>query len=297
MTNLINLYYPDENSFIGTIPTDATSGTYIEATNSSTSTSGAFLLNPEVPNNPVVNDRLINLVNYLPQNYAGTQVEEFMKFFQDFLNLKLFKQSYDGSYDEQNVSMLKKIELLFTLRDPDLIDYKTLQLFASYLGYEINYNKTDATNIIGGDAYVNEYLRATIRSLPHWYKLKTTQSAVSMIMYMFGLVSDVFTLWTNDYNTKWRAEAPPFETDQSNTPMLADYYPTPHFKISINSEKSVKDFETKLSEIISLVDSIKPINTVFQGFDIANLYAFSVNINTITTYNTQYTITETITPS
>jgi hypothetical protein len=45
MANLINLTFPDENSFIGTVPTSASSGTYIETTNaSSETTSGSFLL-------------------------------------------------------------------------------------------------------------------------------------------------------------------------------------------------------------------------------------------------------------
>ena len=92
----------------------------------------------------MLNDRLINLVNFLPDNYAGTQVEQFMKFFEDFLNLNLFKQEVNGN-DEQFVSILKKIELLFTLRDPDLIDYKMLQFFAEYLGYNINYSKEDVS--------------------------------------------------------------------------------------------------------------------------------------------------------
>lgn len=250
----------------------------------------------------MLNDRLINLVNFLPDNYAGTQVEQFMKFFEDFLNLNLFKQEVNGN-DEQFVSILKKIELLFTLRDPDLIDYKMLQFFAEYLGYNINYSKEDVSKILSvkdnitDEEDINNYLRETIRSLPHFYKLKTTQSSLSMIMYLFGIVSDVYTLWTNDYEENWIVEIPPYETEQSNTKLPDGYYPTPHFKISIDISKTDNDFENEISKIISLVESIKPINAVFDGFDLTQLFKNTVNINTITVYHTTHAITETITPS
>ena len=254
------------------------------------------LVDPKNKINPVNNDRLINLVDFLPENYQGTQVSEFMKFFEDFLNFKLYKQAYDNVCDEQFISILKKIELLFTLRDPDLIDFKLLQQLGSYLGYTFSYSRTDIGDIVGDELYVNEYLRSTIRSLPHWYKLKTTQSSIAMIMYMFGLVSDVHTLWTNDYNEYWKAESPNFEDDLSNTIIPDGYYPTPHFKISINALKSESAYEKELPKVIKLIDSIKPINTVFQGFNISYLFAFTSYINTITTYKVRYTITETITP-
>jgi len=246
------------------------------------------------------NDRLINLINYLPQNYQDTQIEQFLKFFEDFLNYNLFKANINE--EESYVSVLKKIELLHTLRDPDCIDYRLLQKFASYLGYNINYSKEDLIDILtikneGTDSEdVNGYLRETIRSLPHLYKLKSTQSSISMIMYLFGIVSDVYTLWTNDYDENWLAEVPPFETDQSNTTMPSGYYPTPHFKISIDVEKTETDYEAALSKIVNLINSIKPVNTVFEGFDITNLFIDSVYINTITTYDITHTITETITP-
>ena len=51
------------------------------------------------------NDRLINLINYLPQNYQDTQIEQFLKFFEDFLNYNLFKANINE--EESYVSVLK----------------------------------------------------------------------------------------------------------------------------------------------------------------------------------------------
>jgi len=218
----------------------------------------------------IKNDRLINLAQMIPTAYDDTDVYSFMKFFEDFLNDSLFSRQLDVELDKQRISILKKVELLWTLRDPDAIDIDFIQFFANYLGYNINYNREDIINITGDTetTIVNRYLRETVRSLPHFYKLKTTNNAMSMIMYLFGVVSDIYTLWTNDYVDNWTEENPSFD---SNTilpyiPENSGYYPTPHFKISVDISKTPAEWQNNIDKIISLVESIKPINTVFEGF-------------------------------
>lgn len=227
----------------------------------------------------IENDRLINITDYLPTNYSGTQVHEFLKFFEDFLNYDLFSYRYDND-TSIDVSILKKIELLYTLRDPYLIDINIIQFFANYLGYNINYNR-DNIGLISGvttDDAINKYLRQTIQSMPHWYKLKTTNNSISMIMYMFGIVSDVYTLWTNNYENNWEIENPKYENQTIAVGMPSGYYPTPHFNVSINIDQTPVGFETNLSTIISLIESIKPVNTVFEGFTTQSRFTTTTDI-------------------
>jgi hypothetical protein len=216
--------------------------------------------NTEILDHPVDNDRLINLRNFLPTSFDGTEVSDFIGFFEHTKN---------GASTTTDVSILKKIELLFTLRDPDLIDEKFIQYFASQMGYNINYSKLDITNVTGdtSDNDINGYLRNTIRSLPHWYKFKSTNNALIMLMYSFGIVSDILTMWTTDYDTDWVSESPRFEQDATPPGGISDgYYPTPHYKIVVNDSRTPSGWQTNLDNIITLVESIKPINTVFEGF-------------------------------
>tara|TARA_R110001606_G_scaffold88448_5_gene199259 strand:- start:5396 stop:6400 length:1005 start_codon:yes stop_codon:yes gene_type:complete len=218
----------------------------------------------------VDNDRLINLRNFLPTSFDGSEVSDFVGFFEDFLNYDLYTHKIDSEASTLDISILKKIELLYTLRDPTLIDEKFIQYFAKQLGYNIKYNKSDIFNVTGDTNAndINGYLRQTVQSLPHWYKFKSTNNALTMLMYSFGIVSDILTLWTNDYENNWISESPRFEQDINTPPMEQGYYPTPHYRIVVNTTRTPKGWESNLSNIISMVDSIKPINTVFEGFSL-----------------------------
>jgi len=226
--------------------------------------------------NPIDNDRLINLIKYLPDNFSGTQLSEFILFFENFLNFELFNYKLDPNIPDAKVSILKKIELLYTLRDPNLIDSDLLQFFASYLGYDINYSRGDIFTA-DNDTEINNYLRETISSLPSWYKLKSTSSSLSMLMYMFGIVSEVYTIWTSDYEENWDKENPTYESDSINVNLPAGYYPTPHFNITINSILTPGDYLSNLTTIIPMIESIKPINTVFEGFRLSAEYDISTS--------------------
>ena len=224
------------------------------------------------------NDRLINLRDMLPTAYDDTDVSDFMGFFEDFLNNEIFTHKTDGELTKGEISILKKIELLYTLRDPDLIDSEYIQFFANQLGYDISYGRDDIKGLTGDESEkdINGYLRQTISSLPHWYGFKSTNSAITMLMYSFGIVSDVLTLWTSTYSnnySEWYEESPNFE-DDINKPHIPNnnYYPTPHFKVAVNTNRTPVGWEDNLDNIINLINDIKPINTVFEGF-IARLIA------------------------
>ena len=216
----------------------------------------------------VENDRLINLRNFLPSSYDKTDVSEFIGFFEDFLNNDIYTHKTDGEVSRTNVSILKKIELLDTLKDPYLIDEEYINFFAKQLGYNVTYSRKDVKNITGdtNDKDINGYLRQTIQSLPHWYGFKSTNNAIVMMMYSFGIISDIINLWTKDYESDWEIEDPAFEQDTRVGYIPKKYYPTPHFKVLINSSRTPPGWQDHIDNIIKLINDIKPINTVFEGF-------------------------------
>ena len=102
----------------------------------------------EINNPSVENDRLINLRNFLPNSYDETDVSEFIGFFEDFLNNDIYSHKTDGEATRTSVSILKKIELLDTLKDPYLIDEEYINFFAKQLGYNITYSRDDIKNCL-----------------------------------------------------------------------------------------------------------------------------------------------------
>ena len=87
-----------------------------------------------------------------------------------------------------------------------------------------------------------------------------------MMMYSFGIISDVINLWTKDYIGDWVGEDPAFEEDSIIMQLPQKYYPTPHFNIVVNTTRTPPNWENHIDNIIKLINDIKPINTVFEGF-------------------------------
>lgn len=265
-------------------------------------------------------NREINLVNYLPEYYKNSDVEDFLQVFQDFLN-----EMYDGYeglsaietpyYEEVSsatsghsavsatvdhirlqdlnttsgsdgystsasgkISILEKINRLTELHDASLMDEQYLQYFANYLGYNIDINYAELGNL----ALLNDeatpcsaldqgkYLRFAIENLPNWYKIKTTTNAVRVMLYSFGIIGDIIdyyvkgdtsvTATADNYNKgKFKREDDPLLTN--------DYFPSPHFAININLDDSVINYSfdyEKREQIINAIESIRPVNTVFD---------------------------------
>ncbi len=191
----------------------------------------------------------------------------------------------------KTISILEKIKRLTELHDPDLIDTEYVEFFARNLGYDVNINRTQLA-AVNSDEEVNKYLRFAIKNLPNWYRIKTTDNAIKVMLYSFGLVADLYRYWTEGPSTKgpitsadeatYRTGYEDFDkyiarnendpTDAAND-LPRNYFLTPHFTIKIDVEASDSEIYDpdstdflNLSKIIDAIDSIRPINTVFEGF-------------------------------
>lgn len=204
-----------------------------------------------------------------------------------------------SAWDANNtISILEKIFRLTETHDPELIDIEFIQFFASNMGYDVDINRqeigTNGTSSSGDCVEVNteKYLRFMVENLPHWYKIKTTQNAIKIMLFSFGLVGDIINYYTEDYERLWKSSQPEFFTSGSSVPFMREklseiddsWYPTPHFAVWFDIKRSATNFSfnvDKQSAIIKAIDSVRPINTVFEGVqayfsEIVNTYARSI---------------------
>lgn len=236
------------------------------------------LCSPTDPYRLVDTNRLINLKTMLPTYLKETEVEEITGFFQDFLNTLYDDRIYSTSatpYAIENrtkIGLLEKIHRLSETHDPEYVDIEFIQMLASTLGYDVDLNSAELGVLQGQDPNdvcvqedMNRYLRFVVQNLPNWYKLKTTRDSIRIVLYSFGLVGDLITLWTKNYSTNdedWLFFKDGID-DISTIP--SDYFPTPHFAITIKiNESSIINEETRKS-LIKAINSIRPVNTVFDS--------------------------------
>jgi hypothetical protein len=242
-------------------------------------------------------NREINLTDYLSDYHKEKSIYDLVEFFETFLNqlysgeegliVSEVNISADNDYiryevsdnnlssADHTISILEKINRLADLHDPELIDMDFLQFFAGYLGYNVKITKDkigafgsfDLENISEGDR--NRYIRHMVSNLPNWIKIKTTKNAARIMLYSFGLIGDIITYYTNDYDKNWKLD---YEGDLLEIP--DSWYPTPHFATLIdidatienNPSSAVLDVLMQDSDTISkAIRSIKPLNTVFKG--------------------------------
>lgn len=303
-------------------------------------------------------NRLINLTEYLPQTLRGTDTENFLEFFEEFLN-EMFdgedgwatsarndltiNQAYDstppiipsGDYPRNytyslsgeneatdandveeikiewspnsisaspKISILEKIHRLTELHDPDLIDIDYIQFFANNLGYDIkvyrnevglsgtgtlgigNFGDNESTTCVSADS--DKYLRFVVSSLPHWLKIKSTKNAIKVMLYSFGLVGDLVEYYTKDYvpivsGGKWSIDY------DGNLQAINDkWYPTPHFALRINIDESsdISYDVSRRSKVIRAIESIRPVNTVFQNLSGYVKRIFTVYVGALTRF-------------
>ena len=215
------------------------------------------------------NNRLINLVDFLPQHLYDSETFDFTKLFENFLNTM-----YEDRDHPCNYGILKKIEQIGDLHDPQLMDTEYLQFYANFLGYDLTLNRGEIGNITNETAtdgkYIDDeeskkYLRFVVENLPNWYKIKSTRNAVKIMLFSFGIIGDLFTQFSNDYDKNWIRDR---EDDESSigTQIPSEYYPTPHFQLAINLRETSPPWLQNLGVILNAVDSIRPINTVFERF-------------------------------
>lgn len=199
-------------------------------------------------------------------------------------NLKLRKLTNieygDMKFKEgkNHISILEKIKRLTELHDPDLIDMDYIQYFANYMGYKVKVDRDNFGTVIANNEnnwnalhpkeqedIKNRQLRFMLRNLPNWYKIKTTNDSLKILLYSFGLVTDIVQYYTDDYENNMYLN----DSISPNYYKITDkFYATPHFTITVDMESSLGGFtldEAKLESIIKSIETVKPINTVFDG--------------------------------
>lgn len=217
-------------------------------------------------------DKLVDLVNYIPDSFRGSQLADFTKFFEDFLNTM-----YEDKASAENKSILQKIESLKEFNDPTAIDMDYINFFARKLGYDVNMSRGELGVFVSEDPNVpyeeltdaekeeaDKYLRLVVENLPNWYRIKTTQNAIKVMLYSFGIIGNIATKFTDNYTTNWSKG---IESDDVTVGKEHPYgyYPTPHFIILINMKETPPSWYESMDNVINAINSIKPINTVFDG--------------------------------
>lgn len=176
------------------------------------------------------------------------------------------------------ISILEKVYRLAELHDPDLIDIDYIQYFANNLGYDISVDRSQIGVSAKGntDDETNRYLRFIVTNLPSWYKIKTTRNAVKTMLFSFGLVADMIYYYTKEYSeddVDWGYGEIFYDVTDSKlkedlTKIPDDWYPTPHFGIWFDINRSSTHFsydKTRQKQILNALNSVRPINTVFKG--------------------------------
>ena len=184
--------------------------------------------------------------------------------------------------DTTRISITERLNNFQDLRDPFLIDEELMGLFASDLGYDIDigFNYAYSSSELAKDDIIKN-IRNVLKSLPHWYKIKSTSSAIKIMLFSFGLVSDYVALYSSDYSDDFVTEADALGGANSNK--APAYYPTPHFFVKVDYEHSgvfgdtdeevnnasfmtaSQDFSKRLKLAVEVIESIKPMNAVLNG--------------------------------
>jgi hypothetical protein len=254
--------------------------------------------------------RNINLTNFLPQYLKNNnEIFAFTQFFENYLNdmysgtcgysvtSATDTSAFGGSLSTSaniveidsysttpplvtsasTISILEKVYRLAETHDPDLIDLNYIQHFASYLGYDINVNKDElGTFENDGPCFEHiqdKYLRFMISNLPNWYKIKTTENAVKIMLFSFGLVGDIIHYYTDDYENNWVHSDTQWNSDinalrENLTRVPNSYYSTPHIALIFNLNKTRVNYSFDVNlqtQLANAVLSIKDINIVFRG--------------------------------
>jgi len=208
------------------------------------------------------------------------------------------------------ISILEKARRIAELKDPNLVDIEFIQRIANFMGYNIDVHRNninDLTSATVNDEYTNQYLRFVVSNLPNWYQIKSTRNAVKVLFYSFGLVGDLVYRWTSDelssnanhptsggYGndpTFWLEEDPNGLTSGvSDFP--DNYFPTPHFVIRIDANRTPASWLNDLDNILRAVEVIRPINDVFDTLQII----FNLELETVYVRMDSYHTTKAIWP-
>jgi hypothetical protein len=241
-----------------------------------------------VSDSPDVDDSLHVKTGLLPRTHESDGTSDVYSFYNmnGFLRIRNLSTTFVATETEfkkakNHISVLEKIRRLSELHDPDLIDLEYIQYYCNYVGYNININRDtigiflstkeenwEEMNYEEQQDLVDKYLRFIITSLPSWYKIKTTNDALRIMLYSFGLITDIkhyFCTKYSDFNTfVLEGSGNVLDTEE----ITDEHYKTPHFAINVNIDSSIDSFydnPERMRSIIEAILSVKPINTVFRG--------------------------------
>jgi hypothetical protein len=238
-------------------------------------------------------ERLVDLVTYLPNYLSQTETYDVLKFFENYLN-NLFTGTYGYTistsagisgdhitYNEpsnittKKISISEKINRIVEMHDPNLIDLEYLQYYANNMGYDVNINRGELGTIASSQVGVcsaidvEKYLRFCIENLPEWYRIKTTNNAIKVMLFSFGLIGAVSVYYTNDYSPNGIWKTPDYDMLTNSVQHIPkNFFPTSHFITWINLDKSISEVaidSTVLKQICNSIESIRPVNTVFHS--------------------------------
>lgn len=206
----------------------------------------------------------INLTNFLPSHLKESETFEFTQFFENFLNTM-----YEDKLKGCNYSILEKIDRLKNFKDADVIDADYFQYFANHFGYEVDINKGSVGefSLNGSTDDIDAYIRCSLKNIPNFNRLKTCEDAIQVTLFSFGIVAELLYLWTNDYEHTWYQESrsDPINVIDEIPDATPPYYPTPHFRISVNYTRTLPTWTNNYDNIIKVFNNIKAINTVLSG--------------------------------
>lgn len=272
-----------------------------------TTSAGLITLSgPRDGTNRYYDEKILNLTEYLPNYLKEQEVYDLTEFFQDFLNNLYGQYIYTTSAidlelsarEANKISILEKINRLTELHDPNYIDPEYIQFFANNLGYNVDIQRGELGVVVDQDSEnlsvqedVKRYLRNIICELPNWYKIKTTDNAIKIMLYSFGLVGDLVTRYTSDYATDSGQNWWNYRPGQEALSLIPDgFYPTPHFAVRIDLDRSTVDFSQNEGiqySVLRAVESIRPINNVLDGVmgtTLASQTLFVRNYGTMSMY-------------
>jgi len=220
------------------------------------------------------NDRLTDIVNWIPGALRDTELTEFVSLYQDFLNKGMYTTPCKWDESELATSMLKKIERILDFRDPSEIDENLIQNYADLLGFSASDMKKISEMNKGeeGDESLDDVYnrcRELIRSIPFLEANKTTEIAMMLLIGILGKTFEFKVMYLGKGRTGQDYDNCYWE-DKGN--------PTPHFGLELPLGKSLDDATAKV--VNQIIESIRPINTVYEGITQSETIDVTLGSNT-----------------
>ena len=206
-----------------------------------------------------VNDRLLDVVKWLPGAFADSQLSEIVKVFQDFLNEELYTKSGRWSDADTKISLLGKISGILDLRDPDETDRNFLYAYLGLLGFDYS----SIQQLLNSDYKTDSFnqIREIARSAPYLFANKSTERGLSTLLSIFGYSISFESLWTD---TRYGYATGNFVPETDSMP--EGYNPTPHFNVTVDVSRTQTEMtEEATIRLRNTIEKLKPINTVFDG--------------------------------